>query len=180
MANETILTEQPPVKPKAKKITTQGRKPKRRSTKEELNRERVTAQIITCLVSGKTLEETSKELDVSFTWVERVRKELPSDFVQYFTEAKTNQISELIEELIREQLIAMIKMVKVTDDELWLKAQRAPELATFFGVINDKTVRILAAIERADEREQERRERQVISPAGTALQSRPTIATQGA
>lgn len=170
-------------KPVKSPLSTKGRKPRHRSTRLEIDRERVTAKIITCLVSGKTIEETSKELDISETWVIRVRAELPQEFITQFAAAKTNEISELIEQGLRAQLLAMIKMVEVTNDEVWLKAQRAPELATFFGVINDKTVRVLAAIERANERAQ--LEREEIPAAGASEpggfnRREPTFAAQGA
>lgn len=155
-------------KPKHK-LGTQGRKPRSRSTKAELDRERMTAKVIVCLVSGKTIEETARELDVSFSWVERIRKELPKEFSEYFSEAKSNEISSLIEQMLRAQLKSMIRIVEVTEDELWLKAQRAPELATFFGVVNDKAVRVLAAIERANERD--RMEQSLINEVEVANQA---------
>lgn len=191
MANEQTNGADPqtapaPVsKPKqTKKITTQGRKAKHRSTKAELDRERMTAKVITCLCAGKTIEETAKELDISEKWVVRVRAELSPDFVAYFGQAKSNNISALIEQMLEAQLKAMIKMVEVTDDELWLKAQRAPELATFFGVVNDKAVRILAAIERADERARLEREHLLLSgttiPEGQTIRRESQSAAQGA
>lgn len=194
MANETNggpVTSQDPAPapngtkpPKPKALSTQGRKPVHRSTKAELNRERLTAQVITCLVAGKTIEDTAAELDISITWVRRVKDELPEDFVAYFAQAKSNEISSLIEQGLRAQLLAMIKIVEVTNDELWLKAQRAPELATFFGVINDKTIRVLAAIERADERARIERESLSVPregiPVGTTSRREPQQATLGA
>ena len=140
------------LKQKAHNLSTQGRKPRHRSTKAEIDHERMAAKVITCLCAGKTIEETAMELDISITWGRRVRDELPEDFTAQFTQAKSNKIGALIEEMLEAHLKAMIKMVGVTDDDIWLKAQRARELAIFFGVINDKTFRVLAAIERADER----------------------------
>lgn len=174
----------PPAQPKPKaKLSTQGRKPRHRSTKAELDREKFTAKIITLLAVGKTIEETAEELDVSVTWVRRVKDELPEEFVAYFTQAKSNEISALIEQGLRAQLLAMMKIVEVTNDEVWLKAQRAPELATFFGVINDKTVRVLAAIERADERDRLRRDAEERGSSSTQEPTgrrEPQLATQGA
>lgn len=151
-------------KPKlAYRMSTQGRKPMTRSTKAEMNRERLTAKVITLLVSGKTNEEIANELDISESFVFRIRTELPHEFLEFFSSAKTNEISSLIEAGLKAQLEAMTKIVEVTNDEIWLKAQRAPELATFFGVINDKTVRVLAAIERADERARSERGQDVLA-----------------
>lgn len=170
MANEeppaTQQTEQPPVKPKKNPFSTKGRKPRHRSTKAELDRDRVVAKIITCTCAGMTIEQTAAELDVPFNFVVRVRKELSDEFVTQFGQAKSSKITALIEEMLEAQLKAMIKMVGVTDDEVWLKNQRAPELATFFGVVNDKAIRILAAIERADERARFQREPLLLSGAG--------------
>ncbi len=170
-----------PTKPKPKhKLGTQGRKPVHRSTKAELNRETLTAQVITALVGGKTFKEISEEFGISEDWINRVKKKLSPEFVEYFASAKTNEISSLIEQGLKAQLKALIKMVEVTEDDVWLKTQRAPELATFFGVVNDKTVRILAAIERADERQRAieiNAERHAL-PEGTGPRREPQDATQ--
>jgi hypothetical protein len=108
------------------------------------------AQIITCLAAGKAIEETAAELDISITWVRRVRDNLPEDFIAQFTQAKSKEISALIEQGLRAQLEAMTDLVKVTEDEVWLKKHTASELAILFGVISDKTLRAFAAIERAN------------------------------
>jgi hypothetical protein len=131
-----------------------GRKIEHRSTKPELEREKLTAAIITSIVAGKTINEICAEFGVSDTVVIRIRKDLPEGFIEFFAKAKTNEISTLIEDGLKAQLLALRKIVEVTNDEVWLKGQRAPELATFFGVVSDKTVRVLAAIERANDREQ--------------------------
>ena len=138
---------------KQNKFSTQGRKPRHRSTKAEIDHERMAAKVITCLVTGKTIDETATELDLSITWVRRVRDELPDDFTAQFTQAKSNEIDALIEEGLRAQLLAMNKLVEVTNDEAWLMAQRATEIANLFGVISDKFFRVMLAIERANERE---------------------------
>jgi hypothetical protein len=138
---------------KYNKLSTQGRKPRHRSTKAEIDHERMAAKVITCLVSGKTIDETAMELDISITWVRRVRDELPKDFTEQFTQAKTNAIGALIEEGLRAQLLAMNKLVEVTNDPAWVSSHRATELAILFGVISDKFFRMFLAIERANERE---------------------------
>lgn len=125
----------------------------KRSTKAELCRERATASVISLWASGATIEETCEKTGLSWTTVYRIRTELDPEFVQLFNKAKTNEVAQLIEEGLKQSLKATINIVNVTEDEAWLKAQRAPELATLYGVVSDKTVRILAAIERANERE---------------------------
>lgn len=147
-----------PAKARSKhKIGTQGRKPTHRSTKAELNRENVTAQVIAALVSGKTFKEISEELGISEDTINRIKKKLPEEFTEYFATAKSNEITRLVEKGLKDQLEAMSKLVAVTKNEAWIEQQTAPEIATLFGVINDKTVRIFAAIELAEEREWQRR-----------------------
>ena len=120
-------------------ITTKGHEPS--------NRELMTAKAIVCLLSGKTSEAAAKELDVSQRWVLRVRIELRECFTEFFSEAKTNEISSSTEQGLKAQLQAMMKIVDVTNDELWLKAQRVPALAVFFRIIHDETTRVLTSIE---------------------------------
>lgn len=135
------------------KLGTQGRKPKTQSTKAEMNRERLTAKVITCLVAGKTIQETATELDTAYRTVVRIRKELPDEFLHYFGAAKTNEMDELIEQGLKAQLESTNNLLAVTRDEDWVKKHSASELAILFGVVNDKVFRVLAAIERANERD---------------------------
>lgn len=174
----------PTVKPKSKpKLGTQGRKPTHRSTKLELNRETLTAQVITALVSGKTFKEISAEFGISEEWINRVKKKLPQEFIEYFVSAKTNEISNLIEQGLRDQLEGMSNLVAVTRKEHWVEAQRAPEIATLFGVLSDKTIRILAAIERANERDRIEREvlqsTREVAQGGSAVRRDPQEAIIG-
>lgn len=118
-------------------------------------RELITAKAIVCLLSGKTCEAAAKELYISKGWVLRVCMELRGRFTEYFSEAKTNEISSSTEQGLKTHLQAMMKIVDVTDDELWFKAQRVPALAVFFRIIHDETIRVLTAIERDEELFQE-------------------------
>lgn len=131
---------------------------KGRSTKAEMAREKATAEVIQLWATGHTLDQTIEMTGLTFSTVCRIRNDhLTPEFIELFNRAKTNEVSHLIEEGLKANLIATTNIVKVTNDEAWIKSQRAPELATFFGVISDKTVRILAAIERANERQDSRR-----------------------
>jgi hypothetical protein len=138
-----------------------GRKPK--STKADILREHLTADIISYYLAGKTIPETMNDLGVAEGMVIRVRANVPPEIRELFTRAKTNELRSLIEDGVRAQLLALRKIVEVTNDEVWIKSQRAPELATFFGVVSDKTTRVLIAIDRGIERERfEERQRETL------------------
>ena len=130
-----------------------------------MDRERLTSQIIYHFIIGDTIAHTSEVTGASVSMVERVRSQIPPEIKESLRSAQSNKISQLIEESLTEMLQAQINILKVTYDEVWVGAQRAPELATFFGVTNDKSVRLLAAIQRANER---RAEYEEIPEAGEA------------
>lgn len=139
----------------------QPRKAKTRSTNAEIAREKLTSRVTVMYATGATEKEICQELDISTMTVRRIKDLLPDEFIEFLNVAKTNEISELIEQGLKENLLATIRITKVTEDEIWLKGQRAPELATFYGVITDKTVRILAAIERSNDRERSEQQSKV-------------------
>jgi hypothetical protein len=129
------------------------KKPRTRNGRvHQLKAEELAAKIITEWAMGTSMVDTSKKLDVPESMVARVRGNCPEELQFYIEGGKTDKITELVEKGLEENLLAMNRIVEVTKDEVWLAAQRATELATFFGVISDKTVRVLAAIERANER----------------------------
>jgi hypothetical protein len=132
-----------------------------------MQREKLTSAILFHYISGHTIAQTVESTGATPSMVERVRANVPKEVKEQLKASQSNHISELIEESLSEMLQAQINILRVTNDEVWLKAQRAPELATFFGVTNDKSVRLLAAIQRANERGTEREE---VSETGAVKQ----------
>lgn len=145
-----------PRKPRKVTINSAKRRPKNQGSREKTQAERdgeaLAAKVLTSWIAGDTILETAEKLGVSDSTVWRIRNECPDELLQFVEIAKAEKITALVEKNLEENLLAMNRIVKVTEDEAWIKAQRAPELATLYGVINDKTVRILAAIERANDR----------------------------
>jgi hypothetical protein len=152
-------------------------KPRRpQVTKALKERELVVIKIMAMIAMGYTRVDIVEQANVSKATVDRVRAALPQEYLDLLEAAKTNEIAQLIEENLRETLASMIRITRITNNEAWLIAQRAPELATLYGVFSDKTVRVLAAIERANERD--RYQRPQVSPSDEIV--RPAEAPLGA
>lgn len=120
----------------------------------------VYSQVMALHVLGHHDADIAERLGLSQVTVKNFRNRTSPELEEALRLSKTNLISELVEKGLEANLRAMIEITGVTKDDVWLKAQRAPELATFFGVISDKTARVFAAIERANERDRLERERQ--------------------
>lgn len=142
-------TEKQVKKPRKSRLVKNQKKP--RMTNAFREGERLASEVISLWLAGKTVDEISDYTQVSRTAVVRIKNSCPPEILEYMKQRQTSRLSELIELNLEKNLEAMNKIVEVANDEVWLKAQRATELATFFGVISDKTVRVLAAIERANE-----------------------------
>lgn len=119
--------------------------------KDLIQWEKVVSMTLALWMIGTPISQIQETVGISHVTVNRIINNLPAEDRARFVQSKTNEVSVLIQEHLTSSLKALIKIVKVTDDEDWLKLQRAPELATLFGVVSDKTVRLLAAIERANE-----------------------------
>lgn len=112
------------------------------------------AKVIHLTYIGQSLHFIADETGLSLSTIHRIRKGIPEEILKQHEIIEQNEIGKLIMEGLKANLEATQRIVEVTKDEVWLKAQRAPELGTFYGIISDKTVRILSAMERAAEQQQ--------------------------
>ena len=70
-------------------------------------------------------------------------------------ENRREQIGDLIIDNLEAQLNATKMMATAIQDEDWIRKQPASEIAVLFGVISDKTFRILEALPDDEEEEEE-------------------------
>lgn len=111
------------------------------------------AVAIAALLTGETQEEAAKQSGLSQPTVSRLWSDLPEHLKERSLtvrhEEKQFEIQGLVQENLVESLKATTKIAQQAHDADWVKKQDAAQLATFYGVISDKTVRILGALERA-------------------------------
>lgn len=128
----------------------------------------VRSLIITMLVVGhyQTDAEIAEVLGVSKASVSKIKKTIPPELLEGITQKRQAEIGMLVSQVLEESLIAAERIVRITSNEKWLAAQSASDLATFFGVISDKTFRILQAIEAANEAQREDTDGEILELTG--------------
>lgn len=114
----------------------------------------VKAAIISALLSGQfqTDKEAAKAIGVHPGVVSKYKKLIPAEYLEQVLADKKDAIGEKIMEFL-ESALEGLKSIdqKLAMNEEWLLRQNAAEIATFYGVKADKVIKILEAIERANE-----------------------------
>lgn len=109
----------------------------------------VRAQVIAALLAGQGVGDIAAEYNLPQQTVSTIKATLTPE---QFGELRCKK-GEILEELIFKFLTTIFgtlqKQAEVVADADYIKKQPASELATLFGVMADKGVRILEAAERA-------------------------------
>ena len=106
---------------------------------------------VASLLSGRTITETAKQLDLPTSTVFDIKKKIPSELLEGARAKKRQELSDSIAGFLDEGFRTQRNAWRVTENREWLKGQSAGELATFIGVTSDKMFRILELIEKANE-----------------------------
>lgn len=109
----------------------------------------VKAAVMAALLTGQSVAEVAAEYAIPEGTVKTWRRQLRAENILDQPEKK-DEIGELLIDYLRENLITLAAQSIHARDPDWLKKQPASELAVLHGVIADKTVRLLAALEPVD------------------------------
>lgn len=109
------------------------------------------AKIIAALMAGHSPAKVATDFKVDKSTVSRIKSALPSHDLQQVATEKKERLVDLIESHLTESLKAAALIAKQTQDELWRSKQSAENLAIFYGVLSDKSIRLLEAAQRAQE-----------------------------
>jgi len=113
--------------------------------------EEIRNRTVASLLSGRTITETAKQLDLPTSTVFDIKKKIAPELLEG-ARAKTRQeLSDSIVRFLDEGFRTQRNAWRVTENREWLKGQSAGELAIFIGVTSDKMFRILELIEKAIE-----------------------------
>lgn len=109
------------------------------------------AAVVAALLEGQAISKVAKDFDIPFgtvnSWHTRNNKE---DIMPNANNAsQKKEIATLVIELLEAQLEAGRRIVEAIDPA-YIKEQDASAVAVLFGVINDKTFRMLEALGRAE------------------------------
>lgn len=109
----------------------------------------VRAAVMAALMTGQGVSEVAEEYKLSRRSVGRMKAAL-GDELPDVAQQKKDDLSELILDLVRTNIKTLTLQSVAFRDPAFIRANSAAELATLHGVIADKTIRILAALETAE------------------------------
>jgi transposase len=110
------------------------------------------AAVLAALLAGQGVNAIAKEYDLAKSVVSRWKNELAPEQVEQIGTQKRANLTSLVENHLATSLEAATTIADtVSKDTAWLKGQTASDVAVLYGVLTDKAIRILEAIEPPDE-----------------------------
>lgn len=108
----------------------------------------VRAQVMAALLAGQGVSEVATQYEIPDSTVSDLRKALEAEFGELRTK-KGKEIEELLFGYLKSNLVALDAQAKVVSEREYIIKQPADSLAVLHGVMADKSIRLLEAIERA-------------------------------
>lgn len=93
------------------------------------------------LLAGQSVGEVAREYRLPHNTVSRWRTEARAEA------GRSDDIGELLLDYLRENLVTLREQQIVFRDSAWLRAQGAADVAVLHGVLTDKAVRLLEALD---------------------------------
>lgn len=99
--------------------------------------------VIAALLAGQGVNEVATAFGLSKSVISRIKNEIaPAQLEQVGTQKK-ERLVDLVESHLTESLKAATAIARQTQDDLWRSKQSAENLAIFYGVLSDKSIRLL-------------------------------------
>jgi transposase-like protein len=109
----------------------------------------IKAQVMAALLAGQSISATADKFKIPkgtvSGWARRAGQGINSELATVATQ-KRERIGHLIIDNLEAEMEATKAMTNVFKDEQWLRKQEASQLAVLYGVIKDKTHRVLEAL----------------------------------
>lgn len=105
----------------------------------------VRAKVTAALLAGASVTEVSEELNLPHQTVSRFRSEIPEGKLSELGRKKGERLDDLVYQCLVRNLQTLDKTAETVSDADYIRKQPAGELATLYGVMADKTIRLLAA-----------------------------------
>ena len=122
--------------------------------------EEIKAECMAALLKGQGLGTVSKQYDIPkstiYKWKIKAQQVEPIEKEPGKIERRESRIAILIGEYLEASLTTLKAQAEAFGDTDWLREQSASEVGVLHGIMLDKAVRILDAIERAGQQEDER------------------------
>lgn len=107
------------------------------------------AAALAAVLGGESMSSVSKRTGIGRNTLQRWRVEMGGNG-SLIAQQKKEAIGQQLYGLLEEYIAYLRFEVRATQDQAWIRKQRAHELAIYHGVIADKSVRLAAAL-RPDE-----------------------------
>lgn len=111
--------------------------------------EQVRAQVIAALLAGQGVTEVATQYNLAKSVVSRLKASLSDGEMEQVGTQKRLSLATLIENLLRMSLETATRLAHNSQDEQWFYKQNAADVAILFGVITDKSIKIVEAAENA-------------------------------
>lgn len=105
------------------------------------------AKVLAAVATGQSVNSASKEFGVSraaiMDWQRETGLSRPTDVAQQ----KRIEIGEQLVGYLQESITTLEFLVRCVRDEKWIKKHSPNDVAILYGVLTDKSVRLLAALQ---------------------------------
>jgi hypothetical protein len=116
------------------------------------------------LIAGEAPKDIEEVTGLSRASISRIKQALPDDVFLQVQETKFIRLQDKITDHLEHAVDAMSSILTQFDDPVWRETQDAQALATAYGIIADKSVRIIEGVEAANiARENEDRRRKELT-----------------
>jgi hypothetical protein len=101
------------------------------------------------ILNGEKPIQIAEAEGCSYSSVMRAKAKIPADVLERMSAEQVEVISDLIMQQLESGIEASIEIAEQVKDDEWRFAQTAAHLATLYGVVTDKSIRLLEASENA-------------------------------
>lgn len=105
------------------------------------------AQVIAALLTGQGVNEVAEQYRIPKSTVSGWKRQISESELNKIELKKAHEIGEMILGYVAQNLSTVTSQLETAGDREWLRKQSASEFAVLHGVLIDKAVRILGAID---------------------------------
>lgn len=105
------------------------------------------AAVMAALLDGQGVTETAEQYDVPRSTVSYWKSQISGGELAALDQKKANELGDMILAYVIRNIATVTSQLETAGDQGWLGKQSASEFAVLHGVLVDKAVRILGALE---------------------------------